>query len=991
MQRLFKFCYDYAFAVILLILALTGYSLWHAQNLTVNVSTESLIPADSPLRLEYQRVTDEFGSDQLALIYVEDEKLFTQEKLEQLKNLSKQLKALPQVQRVESLFTVNDIRAVNGWVDTSPLLRKIPKTDEKLAQKKQQAIDNPLMRRAIISEDGKATVITLYLKSPRDIQIEREEAAKEQGGAAAEPLEKNEYDKLVYEGIQNILLGRNQAPDIELPPGAEKLTPALRERIIAAKKAKIIEPVDYSTKFDRVFQVGSPALHVLMAQYIFDDMKVMLPLACLILVILLGAMMRSFQAAIIPVLNFIISTAFTGAAMVHLGIPLSMLTYIVPALILIIGATEDVHILNEFREAKAQGKTGPDLVVFIAQHIGLTLFLTGLTTSLGFAVTGISSLAIMQEFGLVAAIAILSRFLVSLTFLPAWLRIFGRFIKPMKHPHGNGESPANSPSEKFINLLREKLIKHPRNVIIGFVLIALPCLALIPQIRVSNDLISFLKPDSDIVQELDLVAEQLSGSKVIYITFYGSEGEFKKHDSLQKLRAFTEKLSADERIDTATSVADYISLVNQAMTGGELNNRRIPDNDNLIAQYLVFFHSSDLQPYVANKFGTANIVIRSNLSDSSELNALVEEIRQAVNSGEYGRHRYSITGKSVMVASAVDKIISGQVISLSSMTALLFAIVGLLFVSSRAATLAVLSNLFPVVVVFGVMAAFGVTLNVGTCMVAAITIGIAVDDTLHMMVRYNKELKRLKDEHRAILSSVKAELTPVITTSLGLAGGFIILGFSSFVPVMQFGLLSALVMVLALIADVILTPVLLSTTRLITLWDVLGFNLRKALLERSTMFDGLTKWQAKKLILLANLEEREIGEFVVREGEVGNSMYVVIDGELEVSKKIDGNKIVLTKLTLGDVFGEVSLICDIKRTASVIASTDARLLRLNWSELENLQRYNPFLSSRLFLNLSRILCQRLQSSNERIESPAPFPTRTPFKSRSRGQRSGSES
>ncbi|WP_309383399.1 MMPL family transporter [Cerasicoccus frondis] len=985
MQRLFKFCYEYAWVVIVLVLALTGYCVWQAKNLTVNVSTDSLIPEDSPLRQEYQRVTDEFGSDELALIYVQDDQLFTVEKLELLQDLGKQLKSLPEVQRVESLFTVSDIRSVNGWIDTSPLLRKIPKTPEQLIEKQQQAIDNPLMRRAIISEDGNATLITLYLKAPRDIQAERDKAAKESGEPAI-PLEKSEYDKIVYESIQDILLGRNEAPKPTLPPGAENLSAELQERILAAKLEKLVEPVDYTTKFDRAFQVGSPALHVLMAQYIFDDMKVMLPIACLILVILLGLMMRSAQAAIIPVLNFVISTAFTGALMVHLDIPLSMLTYIVPALILIIGATEDVHILNEYREAKAQGLTGVDAVAFIAQHIGLTLFLTGLTTSLGFAVTGISSLAIMQEFGAVAAAAILSRFVVSLTFLPAWLRLFGRFIKPAAPQSEDASSSPKRLDDRVVKILREKLITQPRNVILAFILVSIPCLALIPQIRVSNDLISFLKPDSDIVQELDLVADKLSGSKVVYVTFYGSEGEFKKHGSLQNLEAFTNWLRADERIDTAASVSDYIALVNQAMTGGEIANRQIPDNDALIAQYLVFFHSSDLQPYVANQFGTANVVLRSNLSDSSELNALVEDIREAMNSGEFGSHRYSITGKSVMVASAVDKIISGQVVSLTSMTALLFAIVGLLFVSTRAASLAVLSNIFPVVMVFGVMAAFGVTLNVGTCMVAAITIGIAVDDTLHMMVRYNKELKRLKDEHLAILSSVKAELYPVITTSLGLAGGFIILGFSSFVPVMQFGLLSAMVMILALIADIILTPVLLSTTRLITLWDVLGFNLRKALLERSTMFQGLTQWQAKKLILLANLEEREIGEYVVREGDVGDSMYVVIDGELEVSKVIDGNKVILTKLTLGDVFGEVALISDIKRTANVIASTDARLLRLNWSELQNLQHYNPFLSSRLFLNLSRILCQRLKSSNERIESPAPFPTRTPFKSRSRRQR-----
>jgi len=973
-QRLFNLCYRHAFLVIALVALITGYSIWQATSLRVNVSTDSLIPEDSPLKQEYEAIIEQFGSDQLALVYVQDEALFTEDKLKLLKKLSKELKELDEVQRVESLFTVNDIRSVNGWIDTSPLLRRIPKTPEELKEKQQQAIDNPLMRRAIISNSGDATLITLYLKSPAELKGEQsgDEAA------SVDDAERMDYDKQVFAKIRDILQGLNEPPEVKLPHGADKMPEAVRAALMKKAQESIVQPVDYVANFDRIFQVGSPALHVYMANFIIEDQKVLLPAAGLVLVLLIGLMMGSFQAAIIPVVNAVISTAWTFGLMVALDIPISMLNYIVPALILIIGATEDVHIINEYKEAKGEGQLGGDAVTAIAHRIGLTLFLTGLTTSLGFAVTGLSALTIMQQFGIVAALGMLSRFVISITFMPAWLRIFGKFLRAEKHSASH-EKKHFGLTAKLTNFLKTKLLVRPSRTIIFFGLIAVACLSLIPKIRVSNDLISFLRPDSEIVEQLNTVASQLSGSKVIYVTFRSSDGAYKKAEKLQNLEAFAKWMRDDERIDTATSLADYIALVNKAMKGGKEADHLIPNNDALIAQYLTFFHRSDLKPYVTGDYSTANVVLRSNLSDSSDLNALVAEIEQALGSGQFGRHGFTVSGKSVMVASAVDKIISGQVISLTSMTLLMFAIISGLFLSFRAGFLAVMSNLFPVVVVFGVMAAFGVTLNVGTCMVAAITIGIAVDDTLHLMVRYNQELKRLKDERKAMLASVQAEFYPVLTTSMGLAGGFVILGFSSFVPVMQFGLLSALVMMLALIADVILTPVLLSTTRLITLWDVLGFNLRKALIERSAMFAGLTKWQAKKLILLANLEEREIGEYIVREGDVGDSMYVIIDGELEVSKSIDDRKVVLSKLVLGDIFGEVALISDVKRTADVIATTDTRLLRLNWSELETLQRYNPFLSSRLFLNLSRILGQRLNSTIERIESPAPFPTRTPFK------------
>ncbi|MEM9227636.1 MAG: cyclic nucleotide-binding domain-containing protein, partial [Verrucomicrobiota bacterium] len=290
------------------------------------------------------------------------------------------------------------------------------------------------------------------------------------------------------------------------------------------------------------------------------------------------------------------------------------------------------------------------------------------------------------------------------------------------------------------------------------------------------------------------------------------------------------------------------------------------------------------------------------------------------------------------------------------------------FLSWRAGILTVLSNAFAVTMVFGLMALSGIPLNVGTCMVAAITIGVAVDDTLHLMVRYNQQLKLLKDERPAIAEAVRAEFFPVLTTSLGLAGGFLILGFSSFVPVMQFGFLSAFVMLLAFVADIILTPVLLATTRLITLWDVIGLNLRKALLQSSPMFQGMSKWQAKKLILLANLQDCEPGTTIIKEGQQGNRMYVVIDGEFEVSKQVEGSKLVLSTLALGDVIGEVGLVSRVERTADVTARTEGRLLVLDWNSLVKLQRSSPYLASKLFLNISRILGVRLRDALGRVSS-----------------------
>ncbi len=917
MLRLFQFCYRRAPWVIGGVLLLTALGLWQATRLQVNVSTEELIPKDSPERQRYEAVRAEFGSDRLASVYVEDADLFSPQKLKALQQLAHELKQLPQVQREENLFTAQNIRGVGGWVDTTPLLQTLPQTPEAAAKEKAIARDNPLLRRTILSEDGNATLLTLYLKPPTGPE--------------------NAYDHEVYAGIQTIL-----------------------DR--------------YAGEFDRVFQVGAPAVHVWMGDYILGDQKILLPLSGLILIALIGMMMGSLQASIIPVLNAAIATCWTLGFMALVGIPIGMLNYIVPALILIIGATEDVHILTEYREKRDEGAVSLAALEGVAKCIGLTLVLTALTTTLGFAVTGLNALRIMQDFGISAAFGLLARFAVSVLFLPAYLRYFGRFIKAV--PHNEAEMSRHRRwAASVTRLIMTRVVARPRTVMLIFTLIALPCLFLIPRIKVSNDLLSFLKPDSPILEKLNTVASRLSGSKVAYITLRGEPGEYKQANKLQQVEVLCLWLRERDDLDKVLSLTDYLALVNQAMFGDDPAMLKVPDKDALVAQYLLFFHRSTLQPYVSGDYSKVNIVVRSNINDSSDFNRLVNEIEAKLRSGAFGRHEFSVTGQAVLAANAVDKIITGQVLSLSSMIVFLFLAVALLFLSVRAGLLTVLSNVFAVVVVFGMMGLVGIPLNVGTCMVAAITIGIAVDDTLHLMVRYNRELKVCKEERPAIANALRAEFYPVMTTSLGLAGGFVVLGFSSFMPVMQFGLLSAFVMLLAFAADIILTPVLLSTTRLITLWDVIGFNLRKTLLEASPVFHGMTKWQAKKLILLANLEDTEPGQRIIKEGELGNRMYVVIDGEFEVSKQIDGEKVVLSTLALGDVVGEVALVSSVRRTADVTARTAGKLLVLDWESLLKLQRSSPFLSSKLFLNLSRVLGMRLNDSLSRINTRNPFPPR----------------
>lgn len=994
MWRIFQFSYKQAWLVISVTLALTVILGLQVPNLKIKVSADELIPEGSELEKQYESVSKAFGSDEVSVIYAGDEALFTRERLLQLKELNNKLAQLPCIERVESLFTVSNINGSGGWIDTTPLLERVPVQPKQIQQRMEQAISNPILNRNVISNDGKATTLSLYLRPQDELiawvtqKIERLDAQIEVAQATTgenhtAPIAASPATMPTAPGVPSAPSIAPAAPapklagiavrgtsDIEsLIEQRDALLPYLDKNKYAETIYYAIEKelAPYRDNFGELFQIGSPTVQVQMTDYILKDQKMLLPLSMVALVVLIGFMLRSVQGAIIPVINAVIATAWTLGTMALLGVPINMLNYIVPALILVIGATEDVHVLVEYKEILARGWRGIGAITDVGHNIGLTLALTGMTTVLGFAAAGITDIKIMRDFAITAALGMFARFIVSVVFLPAYLRLFGRFFKPESH-EAHQNSLSTRMSEAFTAWVMKYLVPKPYRVLLFFGLITIPCLYFATNIKMSNDLLSFLKPDSPLVQQLNTLSENLSGTKVIYLTVEGNPDDFRQARKVQMLENITRYLRELGEFDSVVSLSDYLALVNREMHESDPSYFHSPRRDDLLAQYLLFFHPSMLSPYVTGDYSRANIVIRCNINDSHKLNLLMEQIRQDLNSGRFGPLLYTLTGKSVMVAQSVENLSKGQTASIAFMALALFIIIATLFISFKAAAMTVISNLWTVVVLFGIMGAFDIPLNVGTCMVAAITIGIGIDDTLHLMVRYNKDLKQLKSELPAIERVVKVEFMPVIITSIGLAGGFGVLASSSFVPVMQFGALSAFVIFLAVIADLILTPVLLSKTRLITLWDLVGLNVRKALMSTSPVFRGMNTMQAKKLILASNVEEFSAGTPIVKAGEEGDEMYVILEGDIEVSINQNGNRILISYLSMGEVFGEIALISRAKRTADVIAKTDTKLLVYDWDSLVRLRRYAPYLSSQLLLNLASILGLRLVDAQRKLDN-----------------------
>jgi hypothetical protein len=167
------------------------------------------------------------------------------------------------------------------------------------------------------------------------------------------------------------------------------------------------------------------------------------------------------------------------------------------------------------------------------------------------------------------------------------------------------------------------------------------------------------------------------------------------------------------------------------------------------------------------------------------------------------------------------------------------------------------------------MGLVGVPLNMATAMIATIAVGIAVDDTVHHMVTLSRQLREHHDQALAMLNTMKSQGRPIIYVSLALAAGFLVSVVSPLVPAAHFGLFAALVMVVAMVCELTLTPVLMHSVRLVTLWDLVLLRMRPEVVRTAPLLAGLSQWEARKVVLLGKLEEVGAGQLAIRKGDTG--------------------------------------------------------------------------------------------------------------------------
>ena len=335
---------------------------------------------------------------------------------------------------------------------------------------------------------------------------------------------------------------------------------------------------------------------------------------------------------------------------------------------------------------------------------------------------------------------------------------------------------------------------------------------------------------------------------------------------------------------------------------------------------------------------------------------------------------WDVTGLGMVVSASSDLLTKGQVKSLSLTVVLVFSIMFLLFLSSKVGLVAIVPNLFPIVVNFGIMGWLGIELSMVTSLIASIAIGLAVDDTIHYLVRYNREFKKSLDDKLALRETIKHVGRPIVFTTLTIGVGFAILTLSSFKPTAIFGVMMVITMLSALVGDLILLPSLMLHVELVTVWDLLRLRIGQDPHLGIPLFSGLSRTQVHYILMAGALREYEAGEVLFRKGDPSDFMYAVLSGKMDVVDPIfsedsdpeSGMHRHITRLEAGELFGEMGFLRAVPRSATVIGSEPGELLQVNWKMIKRLQWLFPPTAQKFFFNLMNVVCDRLEKSTDRL-------------------------
>lgn len=862
----------------------------------VDPSAEALLPESDADRAVLTRLRQTFGDDDDPVIVAVkfSPDVFSVENFERIEAITQRFKQLPGVRGVFSLATAPNLVAEGDEVAVTTFTEQARADPARVASFPKQIEANPLYRGTLVSRDGQTAAFALST-----------------GDTGPKQYRELRLDAAI----------RAVVADVAGPGTPVSITGTLPVRAATA------------SALERTLEFTVPMVFVLIA-------------------LLLYATFRSIRAVFAALLSVTLALLWTLAAAALLRIDFNLVTAIVPPLVITIGLSYTIHLLAAYFLSRQMipNADDPERTEWVMRRIYTGLSLSATTTVVGFLSLLLNPLPAIREFAWLASIGTLFVGLLTHVFLPALLNALGC-----------SRLPPNFGQKLFARLgprLATFATKRRRQIIATALVLVPLSLWSASQIRTGTEFIQSFSKSSLVRQDFQRISAAFDGANIIsiYVDTYVNDA-LADPQQIVPLDALEGWLRAQAEVGTVVSYVDHLKLLNMALNGNDPASFAVPETAAAVKQLLVFGGGEAIQRLVDPRFRSAVISVRINVDGSIAIGDFLNRLDLQLAALPPPLQAQA-TGSAVLATRAVNAIAGGHLASIGIAIVVIWALLSLMFMSMKAGLLATLPNLVPVAVYFGTLGLLGISLNPTTSLIACIVLGIAVNDTVHFLARFNSDAREQGDEKGAIASSLSTVLRPITLATAALCLGFLVFTGSELRNQVQFGALSAWTLFMAWIADMTLTPALGSRLRIVSFWDLLRLDLGRSPQHTIPLLSGLTLRQARLFALMSRMEKLDRGARVIQEGDLARDIYVVIDGTVEASVARGGERKHLSTLSRGAVIGEAGYFGQ-RRTASIDTVTPVRLLKFDSQDLERLRERYPRVAATVFRNLNRIQAERI--------------------------------
>jgi predicted RND superfamily exporter protein len=339
---------------------------------------------------------------------------------------------------------------------------------------------------------------------------------------------------------------------------------------------------------------------------------------------------------------------------------------------------------------------------------------------------------------------------------------------------------------------------------------------LIPRIIIDTDYLSYFDERDPVRVDFEAVNTLLSGAVPLYVVLDGTApGDFREPAVVAAIEEIQRRVDPLEGVGHTLSFADSMRMLNRAFNSDDPAYEKIPDSRPGVTELLFMIPKNELQRFTTVNHGRSNVIIRTGEVGSSDILRLVADIQEQLDAIEFPEGiEARITGNAILLARSADGIAKGQPISVAIAAISIFALISVGLRSIGIGAVAMVPNLVPVLVYFGILGLGAAPLSLPTSLIGCMALGIAIDDTVHYVVRYRAERRRGATPAAAAELTTRSVGRPIAITSAVIALGFLMVTLSDFATLREFGLLSALTMGICLVTDLVLLPAILVRAKL---------------------------------------------------------------------------------------------------------------------------------------------------------------------------------